>query len=316
MGSEVRNQDRSTAAPAFQNASTTVVTDANGDAVFERAYDPWGNVRIATGTADTDRLYTGQRFDAATGLYYVCDADRARYRACPESYRRNPTLARFISADTIVANAGDPQSWNRYAYVLGNPLRYTDPSGHCIAPVYDGFGEFYGDYDVTRDDPLDCTTDEYDAFSFEFSKFWANIVTNTPWWESHTQVSDILYWLSVKGRTGDLSLFYGSALPDVSAGCVAIGPRNFSCPTEPEPEKTGGSSLSAGEIATGAGLVIIGAIALPAGVGFVAVGAFSLNPASVYYGIVIAEGGFVSLVCGFYVFDNNTNACGTPFLQP
>ncbi len=26
---------------------------------------------------------------------------------------------------------GNPQSLNRYAYVLNHPLRYTDPSGHC-----------------------------------------------------------------------------------------------------------------------------------------------------------------------------------------
>ena len=26
---------------------------------------------------------------------------------------------------------GDPQSLNRYAYTLNNPLRYTDPTGHC-----------------------------------------------------------------------------------------------------------------------------------------------------------------------------------------
>jgi len=30
-----------------------------------------------------------------------------------------------------VPSAGNPQSLNRYAYVLNNPLKYTDPSGHC-----------------------------------------------------------------------------------------------------------------------------------------------------------------------------------------
>ena len=39
-------------------------------------------------------------------------------------------LGRFISADTIVPGAGNPQAFNRYMYVLGNPLGMVDPSGH------------------------------------------------------------------------------------------------------------------------------------------------------------------------------------------
>lgn len=42
----------------------------------------------------------------------------------------SPLLSRFVSADTIVPEPGNPQSLNRYMYVLGNPLRYIDPSGH------------------------------------------------------------------------------------------------------------------------------------------------------------------------------------------
>jgi hypothetical protein len=42
-----------------------------------------------------------------------------------------PYLNRFVSADTIVPQRGDPQSLNRYAYARNNPLKYTDESGHC-----------------------------------------------------------------------------------------------------------------------------------------------------------------------------------------
>ena len=42
----------------------------------------------------------------------------------------HPGLGHFVSADTIVPEPGNPQSLNRYAYVLNNPLKYTDPTGH------------------------------------------------------------------------------------------------------------------------------------------------------------------------------------------
>ncbi|MCB8989634.1 MAG: hypothetical protein H6665_03365, partial [Ardenticatenaceae bacterium] len=46
-----------------------------------------------------------------------------------------PTLNRFASADTIVPDPSNPQSFNRYSYTINNPLKYTDPSGHCFTPV-------------------------------------------------------------------------------------------------------------------------------------------------------------------------------------
>ena len=39
-------------------------------------------------------------------------------------------LGRWISADTIVPNPANSQSFNRFAYVYNNPLKYVDPSGH------------------------------------------------------------------------------------------------------------------------------------------------------------------------------------------
>jgi RHS repeat-associated protein len=101
--------------------SATLTTGASGNWVGEARYTPYGEMRrdYPRGVIPTDRLYTGQRQETF-GLYDY----RARYY--------HPALGRFISADPLVPEVENPQALNRYAYVLNNPLRHTDPSGHCI----------------------------------------------------------------------------------------------------------------------------------------------------------------------------------------
>jgi len=82
-------------------------------------YLPYGVIRWESGLWSTDRRFTGQRWEASLGLYDY----KARFY--------DPTLGRFLQPDPIVPEPGNPQALNRYAYVYNNPLRYTDPSGHC-----------------------------------------------------------------------------------------------------------------------------------------------------------------------------------------
>jgi hypothetical protein len=44
----------------------------------------------------------------------------------------DPQLGRFNQPDTIIPDDYSPQSLNRYAYALNNPVRYNDPTGHCV----------------------------------------------------------------------------------------------------------------------------------------------------------------------------------------
>ena len=101
--------------------SSTVVTDASGNIVEQADYRPFGEDRFYTGTASTPTpyKYTDQELDPSTGLY---NYDARHY---------DPAIGRFISPDSLIPNAFDPQQLNPYAYCRNNPLIYVDPTGHA-----------------------------------------------------------------------------------------------------------------------------------------------------------------------------------------
>jgi len=95
-----------------------VVTDSSGNELGHIRYLPSGTPRDWSGSLDTDKEFTGQRYDSTFILYYY----GARYY--------DPLYRMFLSPDSIVPNPKKPQSLNRYSYCHNNPLRYTDPTGH------------------------------------------------------------------------------------------------------------------------------------------------------------------------------------------
>ena len=118
---------------------------------------------------------SGQRLDA-TGLYFY----NARYY--------DPVLGRFIPADPLVPGAPNPQAFNRYSYVLNNPLKYVDPTGLCVTNDPDGSGG----YTITRNDPFDCTTDELTGLQWDVRIWWLDLLespsyANTPDWFNAVQ---------------------------------------------------------------------------------------------------------------------------------
>jgi len=79
----------------------------------------WGELRYTTGDTAIRYRFTGQREEAALGLY---DYNARWY---------DPRLARFLSPDSMVPEKGNPQGLDRYAYVANSPVKHEDTSGHC-----------------------------------------------------------------------------------------------------------------------------------------------------------------------------------------
>ncbi len=96
--------------------SIRLVTDSLGAKVSEHEFLPYGEELTAAGNGVMK--FTGHERDADTGMDYM----HARF------YTSH--LGRFMGADPVLGTAGGPsQRWNRYGYVMSNPLAFNDPTG-------------------------------------------------------------------------------------------------------------------------------------------------------------------------------------------
>jgi len=105
-------------------------------------YYPYGEQRWSAsgGTLATDFTFTGQRAESFGLMDY-----HARFY--------DPYINRWIQPDTIIPDPANPQSLNRFSYVLGNPVKFRDPSGHIPEPP--------------KEPPL-----PYDVTAFELGWLW------------------------------------------------------------------------------------------------------------------------------------------------
>lgn len=112
---------------------------SNSGVISQYAYDPYGKTEV-TGDAANRFRYTAREQDAEDLYYY-----RARYY--------DPTLQRFISEDSIGLVGGV----NLYAYVGGDPINWTDPTGNIpVDTVWDLANILY---DLYTGNPCDLAAD-------------------------------------------------------------------------------------------------------------------------------------------------------------
>jgi RHS repeat-associated protein len=110
----------------------------------DSAYGPFGDVYAQAGVSDES--FTGQDQDTDSNLYDFPAREYGIQGRWP-----SPDPAGIASVDP-----SDPQTWNRYAYVRGNPLSLTDPSGEFM------LGSQTGQFGVCDPsiDPFECDLDE------------------------------------------------------------------------------------------------------------------------------------------------------------
>jgi len=102
------------------------ILNSSGAKVVSYTYDAWGRLLTtsAAGTAygnlalHNPLRYRGYVYDRETGLYYL----QSRYY--------NPTIGRFINADTVIPSVGgDVRGYNLFSYCFNNPVMHYDSTG-------------------------------------------------------------------------------------------------------------------------------------------------------------------------------------------
>ncbi len=118
--------------------SVRFVTDANGQLLSGAStsgtrFSAFGSL-VFNRVLDERIAFTGQERDDDGTTDDAVDVDymHARYYMA--------SGGRFLSIDPKLGYAMVPQSWNRYAYAMNNPLSFTDPTGMrpCITTLPDG----------------------------------------------------------------------------------------------------------------------------------------------------------------------------------
>jgi RHS repeat-associated protein len=146
--------------------SIMLITNEDGNAEEKRHFDAWGTiVKIEDGNGNTldkltilDRGYTGHEHLQGVGIIHM------------NGRLYDPKLKRFLSPDNYIQDMGNTQNFNRYSYVLNNPLMYTDPSGE----MYTGGG---------------TETPNWGA------GWGATIATIAGFWDSHIKGAQVGRWL-------------------------------------------------------------------------------------------------------------------------
>ncbi len=118
----------------------TLITDKNRNVLQRCYFDAWGDVNMTNGNGISvdklmfDRGFTGHEHHYDFGLINM------------NGRMYDPYTSMFLSPDNYIQAPDNSQSFNRYAYCLNNPLKYTDPSGESFIGATIAIGAIIGAY--------------------------------------------------------------------------------------------------------------------------------------------------------------------------
>ena len=119
--------------------SILAISDEAGNKLEQRHFDAWGNfthLQIGSGTIITDnniinstallleRGYTSHEHFAEVGIIHM------------NGRLYDPLLRRFLNADENISDPTNTQNYNKYGYVMNNPLMFTDPTGEVVVTLF------------------------------------------------------------------------------------------------------------------------------------------------------------------------------------
>lgn len=120
--------------------SLLTLTALNGTVILEQNFDAWGRLRHPTNwdytnvPAPTSYLYRGFTGHEHLTNFNLINMNGRMY---------DPVVGRVLSADNFVQKPYSTQSYNRYSYVMNNPLKYTDPSGQFFGTIMTFVGDLF-----------------------------------------------------------------------------------------------------------------------------------------------------------------------------
>lgn len=122
--------------------STTTITNKSGNVVQQFTYDPWGKQTAAYSHSLLNDYIAPAASKGYTGHEGIDNLNLIHMNG--RIY--DPTIGRFLQADPHIQAPTDTQSYNRYSYVLNNPMSFTDPSGYFFKKLYKALGKIDGRY--------------------------------------------------------------------------------------------------------------------------------------------------------------------------